>query len=42
VGARRPSQIEETIAAGEWILSKEDIAAIEMLLDKRQRALNLN
>lgn len=39
VGARRPSQIEETVLAGEWVLSKEDIAAIQMLLDKRQKAL---
>ncbi len=40
VGARRPSQIEETVIAGEEVLSKEDIAAIEMLLDKRKKALN--
>lgn len=39
VGARRPSQIEETVLAGEWVLSKEDIAAIQILLDKRQKAL---
>ena len=37
VGARRPSQIEETVVAGEWVLSKENIAAIELLLDKRRR-----
>jgi aryl-alcohol dehydrogenase-like predicted oxidoreductase len=41
VGARRPSQIEETVVAGEWMLSEEDIVAIEVLLDKRQKALNL-
>ncbi|NQS90718.1 aldo/keto reductase [Patescibacteria group bacterium] len=40
VGARHPSQIEETVVAGEWMLSKEDIAAIEVLLEKRQKALN--
>lgn len=39
VGARRPSQIEETAVAGDWVLSKEDIAAIDMLLEKRQKAL---
>ena len=35
VGARRPSQIEETVVAGDWVLSKEHIAAIEALLDSR-------
>jgi aryl-alcohol dehydrogenase-like predicted oxidoreductase len=35
VGARHPVQIEETFIAGEWVLSKEDIAAIEVLLEKR-------
>lgn len=34
VGARRPSQIEETVIAGEWVLSKEDIATIDALLKK--------
>lgn len=38
VGARRPSQIEETVVAGDWVLSKEDAAAIEALLDRRQKA----
>jgi len=38
VGARRPSQIEETVVAGDWVLSKEDIAAIDMLLEKREKA----
>ena len=37
VGARRPSQIEETVVAGDWTLSKEQIAAIEALLEKRQK-----
>jgi aryl-alcohol dehydrogenase-like predicted oxidoreductase len=32
VGARRPSQVEETVRAGEWTLSQEDLAAIEALL----------
>ncbi len=41
VGARRPSQIEETVLAGNWVLSEEDISAIEQLIDKRERALNL-
>ena len=38
VGARRPSQIEETVVAGDWVLSKEHITAIEALLDRRQKA----
>jgi len=41
VGARRPSQIEETVLAGNWVLSGEDISAIDRLIDKRERALNL-
>jgi aryl-alcohol dehydrogenase-like predicted oxidoreductase len=32
VGARRPDQIVETAAAGDWNLSDEDIAEIEQLL----------
>lgn len=40
VGARHPYQIEETVLAGDWTLSEEDIAAIDTLLDKRQRALS--
>ena len=40
VGARRPSQIEETTLAGDRVLSNEDMSAIESLLHKRQRALN--
>lgn len=31
VGARRPSQIEETAPAGDWALSAEDIAEIDAL-----------
>jgi aryl-alcohol dehydrogenase-like predicted oxidoreductase len=29
VGIRRPSQVEELVAAGDWVLTAEDIAAIE-------------
>ena len=32
VGARRPDQIEQTIAGGQWQLSEAEIAAIEELL----------
>jgi aryl-alcohol dehydrogenase-like predicted oxidoreductase len=39
VGARRPSQIEETAPAGDWVLSEEDVAEIEALLVERERAL---
>jgi aryl-alcohol dehydrogenase-like predicted oxidoreductase len=38
VGARKPSQIEETAPAGDWTLSKEDIAEIEKLLKRREAA----
>lgn len=37
VGARRPSQIEETVVAGDWVLSEEDIRAIDRLLIERQK-----
>lgn len=39
VGARRPSQIAETVGACDWNLSKEDIAEIEKLLAERERKL---
>jgi len=39
VGARRPSQTEETAPAGDWVLSGEDIADIDALLAERERAL---
>jgi len=39
VGARRPSQIEETVLAGDWVLSGEDISAIDKLIAKREKAL---
>ncbi|MCS7057245.1 MAG: aldo/keto reductase [Thermoflexales bacterium] len=32
VGARKPSQIEETVAAGDWNLSPQEIAEIDALL----------
>ena len=35
VGARRPAQIEETVAAGDWTLTDADIKAIDALLAKR-------
>jgi len=34
VGARRPSQIEETAQAGDWNLSQEDIAEIDQILER--------
>jgi aryl-alcohol dehydrogenase-like predicted oxidoreductase len=39
VGARKPSQIEETAPAGDWKLSKTDIAEIEKLLVERENKL---
>ena len=39
-GARRPSEIEDTAKAGEWALTKENIAEIEKLLLTRQEAIN--
>ncbi len=39
VGARRPAQIEEAAPAADWTLSEEDIAAIDALLEERERAL---
>jgi aryl-alcohol dehydrogenase-like predicted oxidoreductase len=38
IGARRPSQIEETVAAADWGLSAEDIAEIDTLLKRRDAA----
>jgi aryl-alcohol dehydrogenase-like predicted oxidoreductase len=37
VGARHPSQIEETVAAGDWTLSRNDIQAIDALLAERAK-----
>jgi len=39
VGARRPEQITETVQAGDWNLSDDDIAEIERLLAQRERNL---
>jgi aryl-alcohol dehydrogenase-like predicted oxidoreductase len=41
VGARRPSQIEETILAGDKELSREDIQAINTLIEEHKVDLNL-
>jgi len=41
VGARRPAQIEETVVAGDWEISEEDVAAVEALLEKYRKALEL-
>ena len=38
VGARKPSQIEETLPAADWQLSPEDLAGIDALLKTGQRA----
>ena len=40
VGARKPEQIKETAPAGDWNLSKEDIAEIENLLSERKAKIN--
>lgn len=39
VGTRKPSQIAETAPAADWILTKNDIAEIEKLLDERENKL---
>lgn len=39
VGARRPSQIEQTYTAANWSLSSEDIAEIDGLLETRERTI---
>ena len=39
VGARRPDQIEETVKAGDWILTEEEIAQVGSLLDARNNGL---
>lgn len=39
VGARRPSQLEETIIAGDWRLSAEDLRAIDAPLEAHDKAL---
>jgi len=42
VGARRPSQIEETAPASDFKLSQEDIEEIEQLLKERQEKIDSN
>ncbi len=37
VGVRRPSQIEETAPAGDWNLSDEDIADIQVILNEYEK-----
>lgn len=39
VGARRPSHIDETVVAGDWELSADEIAEIDSLLARREQAL---
>ena len=39
VGARKPAQIEETAAGGDWPLSAEEIAEVESLLARRLAAI---
>jgi aryl-alcohol dehydrogenase-like predicted oxidoreductase len=39
VGARRPAQIEDTIAAADWQLSSEDLKDIHALLQNRESSL---
>jgi len=39
VGARKPAQIEETVAAGDWTLAEEDIRLLEKLLADHDQAL---
>ncbi len=39
VGARRPSQIEETVGAGDWMLNEEDREAIDLLLQEREEEI---
>ncbi|MBM4027385.1 MAG: aldo/keto reductase [Planctomycetes bacterium] len=39
VGARRPSQIAETVGAADWNLSRQDIDEIETLLAQREKKL---
>jgi aryl-alcohol dehydrogenase-like predicted oxidoreductase len=39
VGARRPGQIEETVAAGDWELTRDEVQEIEERLAEREREL---
>jgi aryl-alcohol dehydrogenase-like predicted oxidoreductase len=38
-GPRKPAEIEDSSKGADWILTKEDIAAVEKLLDKRLEAV---
>jgi aryl-alcohol dehydrogenase-like predicted oxidoreductase len=40
VGARRPSQIEETAPAGDWMLSDEDKEELDKILNEHHTRLN--
>ncbi len=40
VGSRKPSHIEETVEAGDWVLDSQDIAEIDALLVDRHRTLD--
>jgi aryl-alcohol dehydrogenase-like predicted oxidoreductase len=42
VGARHAHQIEETVAAGDWALPKQSVAAVDKLLSDRQKKLNMS
>jgi aryl-alcohol dehydrogenase-like predicted oxidoreductase len=39
-GPRVPSEIEDNVKGSDWELAKEDIAAVEKLLVKRQELLS--
>jgi aryl-alcohol dehydrogenase-like predicted oxidoreductase len=39
VGARSPRQIEETAAAGDWVLNDGELVAIDMLLERHAAEL---
>ncbi len=39
VGARRPQQIEQTVPAGDWVLSPDDVKEIDGLLENHQAIL---
>jgi aryl-alcohol dehydrogenase-like predicted oxidoreductase len=39
VGARRPDQISETAAAGDWVLTEAEVEEISALLLERDRAI---
>lgn len=39
VGARKPFQVDETIGAGDFVLSKEELVSIQTFLDEMDKAL---